>query len=91
MVTNPAKFGVTVKMHVIQSDFVSVVSELVRNKTLEFFSKTLPILKADETLPRVAKYHQDPDQWSTSSLAHNSYVSIFLEVTQLVNKFPTFI
>ncbi|KDR20342.1 hypothetical protein L798_05509, partial [Zootermopsis nevadensis] len=46
--------------------------ELVRNKTLEFFSKTLPILKADETLPRVAKYHQDPAQWSTGSLAHNS-------------------
>ncbi|XP_069673128.1 uncharacterized protein spz6 [Periplaneta americana] len=46
--------------------------ELVRNKTLEFFSKTLPILKADETLPRVAKYRQDQDLWGSSQLGHNS-------------------
>ncbi|KAL0279082.1 UNVERIFIED_CONTAM: hypothetical protein PYX00_000713 [Menopon gallinae] len=30
--------------------------ELIKNKTLQFFSKALPILKADETLPKVAKY-----------------------------------
>ncbi|CAH1725573.1 uncharacterized protein LOC114119106 isoform X1 [Aphis gossypii] len=30
--------------------------ELMKNKTLEFFSRTLPILKADETIPKVAKY-----------------------------------
>ena len=28
----------------------------MKSKTLEFFSKTLPILKADDTLPKVAKY-----------------------------------
>ncbi|XP_066994789.2 uncharacterized protein spz6 [Anabrus simplex] len=33
--------------------------ELLKNKTLLFLSKTLPILKADETLPKVAKYRQD--------------------------------
>ncbi|KAE8739138.1 hypothetical protein FOCC_FOCC015367 [Frankliniella occidentalis] len=29
--------------------------ELIKNKTLEFFSKALPILQADESLPKVAK------------------------------------
>ncbi|XP_069940677.1 uncharacterized protein spz6 [Cherax quadricarinatus] len=29
--------------------------ELIKNKTLDFFSKTLPILKEDKTLPKVAK------------------------------------
>ena len=29
---------------------------MIKNKTLDFFSKTLPILKADDTLPKVAKY-----------------------------------
>lgn len=36
----------------------SFYSELIKNKTLQFFSKVLPILKADETLPKVAKYQQ---------------------------------
>jgi len=35
---------------------VSYPFELIKNKTLDFFSKTLPILKADDTLPKVAKY-----------------------------------
>lgn len=35
---------------------VSYPFELIKNKTLNFFSKTLPILKADDTLPKVAKY-----------------------------------
>nr|CAG4636188.1 EOG090X06KU [Eubosmina coregoni] len=30
--------------------------ELIRNRTLDFFSSTLPILKADQNLPKVAKY-----------------------------------
>ncbi|XP_057373930.1 uncharacterized protein LOC130694846 isoform X2 [Daphnia carinata] len=30
--------------------------ELIRNKTLDFFSSTLPILKADKNLPKLAKY-----------------------------------
>ncbi|KAK7788680.1 hypothetical protein R5R35_013959 [Gryllus longicercus] len=34
--------------------------ELLKNKTLQFLSKTLPILKADESLPKVAKYYQEP-------------------------------
>ncbi|KAK3858088.1 hypothetical protein Pcinc_035697 [Petrolisthes cinctipes] len=29
--------------------------DLIKNKTLDFFSKTLPILKEDNTLPKVAK------------------------------------
>ncbi|KAF4525035.1 hypothetical protein B566_EDAN001948 [Ephemera danica] len=32
--------------------------DLIKNKTLDFFSKTLPILKADDTLPKVAKFQQ---------------------------------
>ena len=35
---------------------VSYPFELIKNKTLDFFSQTLPILKADDTLPKVAKY-----------------------------------
>lgn len=30
-------------------------SELIRNHTLKFLSKALPILKADDSLPKVAK------------------------------------
>lgn len=30
-------------------------SELIRNQTLKFLSKTLPILKADDTLPKVTQ------------------------------------
>ena len=32
------------------------ISEIIRNKTLDFFSSTLPILKADKNLPKLAKY-----------------------------------
>ncbi|XP_071452224.1 uncharacterized protein spz6, partial [Hetaerina americana] len=39
---------------------------IIKNKTLEFFSKTLPILKEDDTLPKVAKYQQTAKN-STSS------------------------
>ncbi|PSN46326.1 hypothetical protein C0J52_15202 [Blattella germanica] len=46
--------------------------ELVKNKTLEFFSRTLPILKADETLPRVAKYSEEASEWNTDQLSSNS-------------------
>lgn len=31
------------------------ISELIRNQTLKFLSKTLPILKADDTLPKVTQ------------------------------------
>ncbi|XP_065334737.1 uncharacterized protein spz6 [Cloeon dipterum] len=34
--------------------------ELIKIKTLDFFSKTLPLLKADDTLPKVAKYQDAP-------------------------------
>lgn len=37
-------------------DGVSYPFELLKRKTLAFFSRTLPILKADDTLPKVAKY-----------------------------------
>ena len=48
-----------------------IPSDLVRNKTLEFFSRTLPILKADETLPRVAKYRQDSEDWNNNQLVYS--------------------
>ncbi|KAL1110126.1 hypothetical protein AAG570_008203 [Ranatra chinensis] len=32
--------------------------ELLKNKTLQFFSRTLPILQADETIPKVTKYQE---------------------------------
>ncbi|XP_022190474.1 uncharacterized protein LOC111048801 isoform X2 [Nilaparvata lugens] len=32
--------------------------DVLKNKTLEFLSRALPILQADETLPKVAKYQQ---------------------------------
>lgn len=35
---------------------VSYPFELLKNKTLDFFSRTLPILKADDTLPKVARF-----------------------------------
>lgn len=35
-------------------------SELIRNRTLDFLSKTLPVLKADDTLPKVAQIIDDP-------------------------------
>merc|ERR1739844_367513 len=38
---------------------VSYPFELFKAKTLEFFSKTLPILKADDTLPKVARYEDN--------------------------------
>jgi len=38
---------------------VSYPFELFKSKTLEFFSKTLPILKADDTLPKVARYEDN--------------------------------
>lgn len=34
-------------------------SELIRNQTLKFLSKTLPVLKADDTLPKVTQIFQD--------------------------------
>ncbi|XP_025833144.1 uncharacterized protein LOC108733152 [Agrilus planipennis] len=33
--------------------------ELLKNHTLKFLSRTLPILKADETLPKVAQYQDE--------------------------------
>lgn len=36
------------------------VSELIRNRTLDFLSKTLPVLKADDTLPKVTQISDDP-------------------------------
>ncbi|KAL1501987.1 hypothetical protein ABEB36_007203 [Hypothenemus hampei] len=33
--------------------------ELIRNMTLKYLSRTLPILKADETLPKVAQLQED--------------------------------
>lgn len=35
-------------------------SELIRNHTLRFLSRTLPVLRADATLPRVARLTPAP-------------------------------
>ncbi|KAK9884259.1 hypothetical protein WA026_005208 [Henosepilachna vigintioctopunctata] len=43
--------------------------ELIRNMTLKYLSRTLPILKADETLPKVAQLQED----STSLNSINSF------------------
>ncbi|CAB4063607.1 unnamed protein product [Lepeophtheirus salmonis] len=42
--------------------------DLIKTKTLEFFSKTLPILKADDTLPKVAKFSDSPNSYSSNGL-----------------------
>jgi len=34
--------------------------ELIRNRTLDFLSKTLPVLKADDTLPKVTQILDEP-------------------------------
>lgn len=38
---------------------VSYPFDLMKTKALEYFSKALPILKADDTLPKVAKYENN--------------------------------
>jgi len=38
---------------------VSYPFDLLKTKALEYFSKALPILKADDTLPKVAKYENN--------------------------------
>ncbi|XP_060529279.1 uncharacterized protein LOC132703809 [Cylas formicarius] len=45
---------------------------LIRNMTLKYFSKTLPILKMDNTLPKVAQFQEDlVSQNSIISLPNN--------------------
>lgn len=39
--------------------FSPLSSELIRNQTLKFLSKTLPVLKADDTLPKVTQIIRD--------------------------------
>nr|CAG4651839.1 EOG090X06KU [Triops cancriformis] len=48
--------------------------ELIRNKTLDFFSNTLPVLKNDNNLPKVAKYQtgKSGNKKSPSKAAHKS-------------------
>lgn len=45
-------------LFIVEIRFVCL-SDLFKSKTLEYFSKTLPILKADDTLPKVAKYEDN--------------------------------
>lgn len=42
-------------LRTIFANFPIPSSELIRNQTLKFLSKTLPILKADDTLPKVTQ------------------------------------
>lgn len=49
----------------------SIFSELIRNQTLKFLSKTLPVLKADDTLPKVT---QIPEDESVDVLENNGWV-----------------
>ena len=50
---------------------IARISELIRNKTLDFFSSTLPILKADKNLPKLAKY-EDFDVIDRSDQQYNT-------------------
>ena len=43
---------------------------MIKKKTLGFFSKTLPILKADDTLPKVARY-EDPNIEYNPTIFHS--------------------
>lgn len=52
-------------------------SELIRNMTLKYLSRTLPILKADETLPKVAQLEQQDDL-----LSQNTYGAVSIVLTQ---------
>nr|CAI5819700.1 unnamed protein product [Callosobruchus analis] len=45
--------------------------ELIKNMTLRYLSRTLPILKADETLPKVAQLQQD-DLISQNTIANSN-------------------
>lgn len=58
-------------------DFIDhqfVFSELIRNMTLKYLSRTLPILKADETLPKVAQMQDD-------LISQNTYVMLKMFVS----------
>ncbi|XP_049963256.1 uncharacterized protein LOC126483993 [Schistocerca serialis cubense] len=46
--------------------------ELLRNKTLQFLSRTLPILREDETLPKVARFEEEDIQTNTLSRSRRS-------------------
>ncbi|XP_044264537.1 uncharacterized protein LOC123011246 [Tribolium madens] len=46
--------------------------ELIRNMTLKYLSRTLPILKADETLPKVAQLQDDLISQNTITPFQNS-------------------
>ena len=59
-----------------QTDPFHFYSELIRNKTLDFFSETLPILKEDRNLPKVAKY-DDFDLIKHKSVAYVAHWSRF--------------
>ncbi|RZF40590.1 hypothetical protein LSTR_LSTR007473 [Laodelphax striatellus] len=47
--------------------------DVLKNKTLEFLSRALPILQADETLPKVAKYQQQVYYEDGTPDTSNSY------------------
>lgn len=55
----------------IEEKINSTFSELIRNQTLKFLSKTLPVLKADDTLPKVT---QIPEEDSLDVLENNGWV-----------------
>ena len=64
---------------------VSYPFELIKNKTLDFFSKTLPILKADDTLPKVAKYQDSHIMYNPTIF--NSQVDKYFYCDMTVNIF----
>lgn len=57
----------------------------MKNKTLEFFSRTLPILKADETIPKVAKY-VPPDSYYQSSTTQKYLQCVYYIIIKQLNK-----
>lgn len=62
--------------------------ELIRKKSLQLFRSTLPILKADKTIPRVAKL-ADPPKFSKSQFVNEPRASRPVErVRRSVDSFP---
>ena len=53
---------------------MNIFSELIRNQTLKFLSKTLPILKVDDTLPKVTQVvANDLDLIDNNSINKRNY------------------
>ncbi len=53
-------------------------SEILKNKTLEFFRHALPILKKNKSLPKVARYSSADFQPPPSQYVNHQLVLLYL-------------